>query len=292
MGCKENVVGETKFNEELEIDEIDDLTMNSPTVKRKRLDGKEPARKSPRTSDCMRTSVQSFTSPVAAKRMRTPRIMNMASPATMESGPVDIEIRKHGAREADKQRKMERVAAKPRKMEEAEKEAKHREACFEGNGGVEAVETRKRHLFEPAEEATKQQGGKGAAEGGAVKKKCAKCPHKRIKSECWECEAAKEEKALAKEEKAHARALALAYKHAAKHQLKLHKEHHREATRKRSGKEALANVFITIDDRAGKSLHAMPCYAMLCYAVEPSCKRNYMRGSLCLCVCVCVCERE
>jgi len=261
MGGEENVAGETKFNEELEIDEIDDLTMNSPIVKRKRLPN-EPARKSPRTSDCMRSSVQSFTSPVAAKRIRTPRIMNLVSPATMESRPVDIEIRKHGVKEADKQRKMERVAAKPR-MEEAEKEAKHKEACFEGNGEEEAVEKRKRHSSEPAEEATKQHGGKGAAEGGAVKKKCAKCPHKRIKSECWECEAAKEEKALAKEEKAHARALALADKQAAKHQLKLHKEHQREATRKRSGKEALANVFITIDDRAGKTRYILH-HAMLC----------------------------
>jgi hypothetical protein len=159
-------------------------------------------------------------------------------------------------KEADKQRKMERVAAKPR-MEEDEKEAKHKEACFEGNGKEEAVEKRKRHSSEPAEEATKQHDGKGAAEGGAVKKKCAKCPHKRIKSECWECEAGKEEKALAKEDKAHARALALADKHAAKHQLKLQKEHQREATRKRSGKEALANVFITIDDRAGKTRYIL-----------------------------------
>ena len=72
------------------------------------------------------------------------------------------------------------------------KEAKHKQGSFEGKGKEEAVEKRKRPLFEEGNETQKQQQeqgvGGGRASGEAGKKKRAKCPHNRQNSQCWQCE--------------------------------------------------------------------------------------------------------
>ena len=63
------------------------------------------------------------------------------------------------------------------------KETKHKQRGFEGKGKEEAVEERKRPSSDEGNEAQKQQHGEGVgssrASGEAVKKKRAKCPHKR-----------------------------------------------------------------------------------------------------------------
>jgi hypothetical protein len=72
------------------------------------------------------------------------------------------------------------------------KEAKHKQGSFEGKGKEEAVEKRKRPLFEEDNEVPKQQHEQGAggsrASGENAKKKRANCPHNRQKSQCWQCE--------------------------------------------------------------------------------------------------------
>jgi hypothetical protein len=72
------------------------------------------------------------------------------------------------------------------------KEATHKQGSFQGNGKEEAVEKRKRPLSEEGSEAQEQQHEEGEsgsrASGEAAKKKRAKCPHNRQKSQCWQCE--------------------------------------------------------------------------------------------------------
>ncbi len=75
---------------------------------------------------------------------------------------------------------------------ERKKEATHKQGSFQGKGKEEAVEKRKRPLFEEGNEAQTQQheegvGGSRASSEGA-KKKRAKCPHNRQQSQCWQCE--------------------------------------------------------------------------------------------------------
>jgi hypothetical protein len=67
-------------------------------------------------------------------------------------------------------------------------EAKHKQGSFQGKGKEEAVEKRKRPLSEEGNEAQEQHHEEGLggsrASGEAAKKKRAKCPHNRQKSQC------------------------------------------------------------------------------------------------------------
>jgi hypothetical protein len=72
------------------------------------------------------------------------------------------------------------------------KETKHKQGSFEGKGKEEAVEKRKRPSSEEDNKAQKQQHEEGVGGSRAscetAKKKRAKCPHNRQKSQCWQCE--------------------------------------------------------------------------------------------------------
>jgi hypothetical protein len=72
------------------------------------------------------------------------------------------------------------------------KEAKHMQGSFQGKGKEEAVEKRKRPSSEEANEAQEQQHeeevGGSRASGEVEKKKSAKCPHNRQRSQCWQSE--------------------------------------------------------------------------------------------------------
>jgi hypothetical protein len=85
-------------------------------------------------------------------------------------------------------------AAGGEKLEnKTKKEATHKpQGSFQGQGKGEAVEKRKRPLSEEGNQAQEQQHEDGvsgsSASGETAKKKRAKYPHNRTKSQCWHCE--------------------------------------------------------------------------------------------------------
>jgi hypothetical protein len=87
----------------------------------------------------------------------------------------------------------ERDGARGEKLEnKRKKEAKHKQSSLKGKGKEEAVQKRKRPSSKEVNEAQNRQHeeGVGSSRTGSedAKKKRAKCPHNRMRSQCWQCE--------------------------------------------------------------------------------------------------------